>query len=128
VKFKIGDKVIIAGSGVQGTVADVLLSKGDGTLYYEVDGTFYSAEDLKTKDAEYRYDILMADPNVVVAVLYEKIGDEEHEIARGHGHIMHEGAVGYAQAASYAVKRILLKINDDKLVVNDDWKGNCYER
>ena len=44
--------------------------------------------------------------NVVVARLYEIKGDVVTEVARGHGHIMHDGVIGVAQAASYALKRI----------------------
>lgn len=122
-KFSIGDLVIISASGIKGTVEDILLSKGDGTVYYEVDGTFYSAEDLEGIKSEYRYDIIKADTNVVVAVLYEIVNGNEVEVARGHGHIMHSGVVGYAQAASYALKKLLCNINGGELTING---GNYY--
>jgi hypothetical protein len=58
---------------------------------------------------EYRYEFSYLD-NVVVAVLNE-VGDGYiREVARGHGHIIHEGVEGIAQAASYALKRIYLKV------------------
>ena len=44
--------------------------------------------------------------NVVVARFYEVRGGERAEIAKGHGHIIHDGAYGIAQAASFALKRI----------------------
>ena len=45
--------------------------------------------------------------NVVVAVFYEVGADgKKTEIARGHGHSIHEGALGIAQAAGYALKKI----------------------
>ena len=44
--------------------------------------------------------------NVVVARFFEVEDDRKTEIARGHGHIIHEGAQGIAQAASYALKKI----------------------
>lgn len=122
-KFSIGDTVIISASGVKGIIEDILLSKGDGTQYYEVDGTFYSAEDLEAIKSEYRYDIIKADTNVVVAVLYEIVNGKEVEVARGHGHIMHSGVVGYAQAASYALKKILCNINGGEITING---GNYY--
>ena len=122
-KFSIGDSVIISASGIKGTVEDILLSKGDGTMYYEVDGTFYSAEDLEAVESKYRYDIIKADTNVVVAVLYEIVNGQEVEVARGHGHIMHSGVVGYAQAASYALKKILCNINGGEITING---GNYY--
>ena len=49
--------------------------------------------------------------NVVVARLYETKDGEEKEIAKGHGHIIHEGAIGIAQASSYALKRIYEDLN-----------------
>ena len=49
--------------------------------------------------------------NVVVAIFYEVCGDSKTEIARGHGHIIHEGALGIAQASSYALKKIYEKMN-----------------
>ncbi len=49
--------------------------------------------------------------NVVVAIFYEVKGDEKTEIGRGHGHIIHDGAMGIAQASSYALKKIYEKIN-----------------
>jgi hypothetical protein len=49
--------------------------------------------------------------NVVIAVLYAVVGDTKTEIARGHGHIMHEGVLGIAQASSYALKRIYMDLN-----------------
>ena len=54
--------------------------------------------------------------NVVVARFYEVKGEEMTEIARGHGHIIHEGALGIAQASSYALKRIYQKINGEDYV------------
>jgi hypothetical protein len=59
----------------------------------------------------YRYEIDVLD-NVVVAVLYEVGDDYKTEIARGHGHIIHEGEVGVAQAASYALKKIYQKFSN----------------
>lgn len=49
--------------------------------------------------------------NVVVAIFYEIRGDEKTELGRGHGHILHDGVVGIAQASSYALKKIYEKIN-----------------
>ena len=30
---------------------------------------------------------------------------------KGHAHLLHDGVVGYAQAASYALKKIYEKLN-----------------
>lgn len=51
--------------------------------------------------------------NLVVARLYERHEDGWHdEIAKGHGHIFHDGALGIAQAASYALKKLYQKLED----------------
>jgi hypothetical protein len=44
--------------------------------------------------------------DIVLCVLYEATEDGRVELARGHGHIIHEGAEGVAQATSYAMRRI----------------------
>ena len=53
--------------------------------------------------AEYRHEIEYLD-KVVLVIFYEIKNGKKTEIARGHGHIIHEGAQGIAQAASYAMK------------------------
>ena len=55
--------------------------------------------------SRYFYKITYLD-NLVLVVLYEATGDGKKELARGHGHIIHEGAAGVAQAASYAMRGI----------------------
>lgn len=52
---------------------------------------------------EYEFEYL---EKVVVARLYEVTEDSKTEIAKGHGHIIHEGVIGIAQASAYALKRI----------------------
>lgn len=55
---------------------------------------------------KYTHEITYLD-DVVLAVFYEvDENGNKTEIARGHGHIIHEGALGIAQAAGYALKRI----------------------
>jgi hypothetical protein len=49
--------------------------------------------------------------NVVLVVLYEATEAGPVELARAHGHIIHEGADGIAQAASYAMRLIWFKIH-----------------
>ena len=48
--------------------------------------------------------------NLVVGIMYEVKGSTKTEIVRGHGHIIHEGALGKAQAASYSLKKIYEKL------------------
>jgi hypothetical protein len=58
----------------------------------------------------YEFDYL---DNVVVARFYKIKGEEKTEITRGHGHIIHEGEIGVAQAASYALKRIYMNLGGE---------------
>ena len=57
----------------------------------------------------YRHEFDYLD-NVVVCRFYEVQGKVETEIMRGHGHIIHEGAMGIAQASAYALKKIWQKM------------------
>lgn len=50
--------------------------------------------------------------NVVLVILYEATGAGPVELARAHGHIIHEGAAGIAQATSYAMKGIWYKVQN----------------
>jgi hypothetical protein len=49
--------------------------------------------------------------NVVVVRFYKVTDDSKQELAKGHGHIIHNGAIGIAQATSYAMKRLYEKMN-----------------
>lgn len=51
---------------------------------------------------------------LVLVVLYEATEDDPKELARAHGHIIHEGAEGIAQATSYAMKGIWYKVQGTK--------------
>lgn len=48
---------------------------------------------------------------LVLVVLYEATEDGPKELARAHGHIIHEGAEGIAQATSYAMRLIWFRIH-----------------
>lgn len=52
--------------------------------------------------------------NVVLVVLYEATEAGPVELARAHGHIIHEGVDGIAQAASYAMRLIWFKIHGEQ--------------
>ena len=108
--------------GKEGVVIDTLWSGSKGTIYkIHVDGydrpssidfpatAIDLVKDLDKKSYAYEFEIL---DNVVVAKFYEVGEDHKTEIARGHGHIIHEGEPGIAQAASYALKRIYHKITE----------------
>lgn len=114
-EFQIGDQVRINATYEYGTIADKFRSQG-GQFAYLVDldsGTkmLYSENEIELykKALEYDYEIERVE-NVVIARLYEIEGDIRTELAIGHGHIFHEGALGVAQAASYALKKIYEKI------------------
>lgn len=81
------------------------LYDGDNILPYEEFKTIVT----------YDYDIQFLQ-GVVLVIMYkvEKQGEQiqqKTEIARGHGHIIHEGDKGIAQATSYALKKIYEKLN-----------------
>ena len=126
-EFNIGDRVYALQHKQHGTVEDKLYSNKSDDYKYIVkfDGSdvycrpLY-ANELEFEQGHYRYEVQPADNNVVVAVLYETIGGVEREIGRGHGHVMHAGAIGFAQAASYAMKKIYINMNDGKLL--------CYNK
>ena len=75
-----------------------------------VEGTFDRLSDLKKKITyTFEFDYL---ENVTVVRLYELDGDgNKTEIGKGHGHLIHDGALGIAQSASYALKRIYKDLN-----------------
>jgi hypothetical protein len=109
--------------GKDGEIVDKLWSGAKGCTVYKIhfDGADRSSSidfltkaidlvsELDKKTYGYEFDFLN---NVVVARFYEYGADSKTEIAKGHGHIIHEGAVGIAQAASYALKKINLKLSE----------------
>jgi hypothetical protein len=54
---------------------------------------------------EYTFSITVEDNTAVVAMMATQ-GEKTWVHARGHAHILHDGAVGMAQAVSYASKRM----------------------
>lgn len=66
--------------------------------------------ELFNKPKEYQVETQIAD-NVVIGIIYEVEGDLKTEVCRGHGHIIHEGAEGIAQACSYAYKQAFMQID-----------------
>ena len=137
--YNIGDRVVIRAyedipsesrtramgrlCGKKGTITDKLYSECfDGFVYaIKFDDFELTSKKLWTEDCfnmlteipvryEYEFDYL---DNVVVAKFYEVKGDTKTEIERGHGHIIHEGALGIAQASAYALKKIWQKMEDE---------------
>lgn len=62
--------------------------------------------------AEYLHEIEYLD-NVVLVRFYEIRDGKKTELTRGHGHILHAGAIGIAQATSYAMFRALSALQEE---------------
>lgn len=102
-------------AGFEAEIIDRLYSEANQSYSYQLQLTGAKTVPLVTfpeealeivveEPAEYVHEIEYLD-NVVLVIFYEVKKDKKTEIARGHGHIIHEGAQGVAQAASYAMKR-----------------------
>lgn len=141
-KFSIGDRVRVkpyadlpddvrtnrasALCGLDGEIVDIIYSNADHKLYYVLHFDGYSRPSTKmfTEDSidlipeevkpTYRYDFSFLE-NVVVASLIEIDGDgNETELAKGHGHHLHNGVYGIAQAASWALKKIMMEVGKNE--------------
>lgn len=140
-KFNIGDRVRVRDyyelpeevrnkavsplCGKDGEVVDIIYSNAKHQLFYVIHLDGYDKPSAKMFTEEsidlvpevvqptYRYDFDYLD-NVVVARLIEIDGDgNETELAKGHGHLIHDGALGIAQAASYACKQIWYALGEN---------------
>lgn len=140
-KFNIGDRVRVKAyeqlpddvkskstgilCGKEGEVVDIVFSNAKHRLFYciHLDGYDKPSAKMFTEDSielipedvpvTYRHEFDYLD-NVVVARFIEIDGEgNETEIGRGHGHIIHEGALGIAQAASYALKQIWFSLGEN---------------
>lgn len=119
--FEIGDKVIVKvekGRSEHGTVFEVLNGRATDICLYGV--TLESKEQVWVKpeniapvhiEQVFTIEVDIPSENNIVIV---KMMANGNEIARGHGHLIHAGAEGIAQAMSYACKRIWndIKFND----------------
>lgn len=110
-------------AGKEGTVVDKLYSEAhsrfiyflhldgfDKTSHAQFDGD--SLELVPQEEVTYLHEFEYLE-NVVIARFYEVRGDQKTEVMRGHGHIMHDGAYGIAQASSYALLRIMKKMEGE---------------
>ena len=134
-KFNIGDRVRIKDynnlprhmqtcaiarlAGKEAVIEDRLYSDAREAYIYvlTVDGydtkssVQFPEESLETKaPVTYRHDFEYLN-NIVIAKFIKVEDGVETEIGRGHGHIIHEGDYGVAQAASYALKKIAYNMN-----------------
>lgn len=112
--FNIGDKVkLVSDSSVKGTIIDRFhseLSNHECIYIFSHDNDdeeemVYEDEIDLIDEVSYQHEFEYLD-NLVIAKFYEIRGTNKTEIARGHGHIIHEGALGVAQASSYALKKV----------------------
>ena len=140
-KFNIGDRVRVRDyeelpsmmqynaigkiAGKEGYVVDALWSYAKNCTVYKlhldgyilpskadfIEGSFDIVEEPTPARYTYEFEHL---ENLVVARLYEVTEDSKKEIAKGHGHIFHNGVHGFAQAASYALKRIWMDIAEEE--------------
>jgi hypothetical protein len=118
-EFNINDKVIETATGESGVIIDKMFSQAKDCFIYIVkpDDTncrthMRREDELEPfiKQSEFLVKTDIAD-NVVIGIIYEVVDGEEIEVCRGHGHIIHEGAEGIAQACAYAYKRAFLQID-----------------
>lgn len=141
-EFKIGDRVKVRPyeeipedirnkglgkhAGKEGEIVDVLRSGARDCNVYRIlfDG---SDSPSRTDFIESTFDIIVEEQvtysfefdfaeNLVSARFYETKGDHRKMVARGHGHIFHDGSLGIAQAASYALKRIYQNLEEENNV------------
>lgn len=112
-KTKITDRIRNAWRALRGKTAKALTVKIGMQRCDECDYYKQAREPAETTEAappsRYYYEITYLD-HVVLVVLYEATEAGPVELARAHGHIVHEGAAGIAQAASYAMKRVWFKL------------------
>ena len=117
-EFSINDKVKVKDglpySGCICEVVDILEGKRTGKIMYRVkvlettNECVFAANDLEKQEEkhEYRFNFFY-DNSIVIVEMY----DGDALIERGHGHLIHSGADGIAQAASYAMKKLWAKMN-----------------
>lgn len=135
--FDIGDRVIVKEyedmpeemrtkgisrvSGKAGVIIDRMHSEAKGATVYRLHLDGYATpsrvdylEDslMEESPITYGFEFDYAE-NLVSARFYSIKGEKKSLIARGHGHIFHDGELGIAQAASYALKRIYMLLNGD---------------
>lgn len=112
-KFQMGDRVKIhSKANTIGTVCDIWHSLVQSKLMYAVDieggiRGLYAEEQLEPAPIPVEYTFsATVENNVAVVCMIAAQGEKTWVYARGHAHILHDGAVGMAQAVSFAAKRM----------------------
>jgi hypothetical protein len=112
--------------GHKGEIVDIMYSTAYEKYIYRIhfdeqtersraDFTEEALELLPENNTSYHFETDFAEDNVVIVIMYEDNEDSSKEIARGHGHIIHEGALGIAQATSYAMYKLYKRMEDNNL-------------
>lgn len=112
--------------GLKGEIVDIMYSTAYEKYIYRIrfddqeersraDFTEEALELLVEDDVTYHIEIDYAENNVVIVIMYEDTEESSKEISRGHGHIIHEGALGIAQATSYAMYRLYKRMEENNL-------------
>lgn len=101
--------------GLYGEIIDKLYSEAKGGYVYKI---HFDESRLPSRIdfIDGSFEVIKDDPleNLVIARFYEIYEDgTKVEIAKGHGHIIHDGIVGIAQASSWALKKIYEKVAED---------------
>lgn len=113
-KFQVGDRVKIPSKSEKiGIISDIWYSMTQDKMVYAVQGEddnsfgLYRENQLEPAPLPitYSFDALI-DGNAAVVCMNATQGEKTWVYARGHAHILHDGAVGMAQAISYAAKRM----------------------
>lgn len=128
-KFQMGDRVKIpAKANNIGTVCDIWHSLVQSKLMYavDVDGGhrgLYAEEQLEPAPIPIEYTFsATVENNVAVVCMIAAQGEKTWVYARGHAHILHDGAVGMAQAVSFAAKRMFESLdtqNENRIYFKD---------
>lgn len=122
-RFQIGDRVKIPSKEDKiGTVSDIWHSLVQDKLLYAVDtdggirGLYAEAQlEPAPLPLEYSWEAHI-DGNVAVVTMNATQGEKTWVYARGHAHIIHDGAVGMAQAISYAARRMFESLDGDSKI------------
>ena len=129
--FNIGEEVKVTLTDESGIITDKMFYEAKRCFMYliKAHGTGRtimkeeSALECYVKAKEYKIETEIAD-NVVIGIIYEINGDLKTEVCRGHGHIIHEGAEGVAQACAYAYKQAFAAIDSGIYLKQKRKQGN----
>lgn len=129
-KFQIGDRVKIPSKSLCiGIISDVWHSLLQNKLMYAVQTEggsmgLYREDQLEPAPLPIEYTFnATVENNVAVVCMIAHQGEKTWVHARGHAHILHDGAVGEAQAVSYAAKRMFESLdtqNENRIYFKGD--------